>query len=180
VTFPLRREDVNFPAFISKEGTFGFKRKHDVHTGVDLYTVEGAPVYAVEPGIVVSVERFTGPPESPWWLTTYAVLVEGKSGVLVYGEVESLVSEGQDVEEGQHIARVIPVLPQGKERPDIPGHSRFMLHFEHYDAGTTRTVWWNLGDPQPKGLHDPLPLLAKAWNEQSIQILDKEIDAAKV
>lgn len=178
--FPLRRDDVNFPTLISKEGTFGFKRKHDVHTGVDLYTVEGASVYAVESGRVVSVEKFTGPPESSWWLTTYAVLVEGDSGVLVYGEVEPLVTEGQEVTEGQHIARVIPVLPEGKERPDIPGHSRFMLHFEQYEAGTLHTVWWHLGEPQPKGLRDPLPLLSRAWNEQSLRSLDKEDNAPKV
>lgn len=163
--FPLRRSDVSFPHMVSKEGTFGHKRKYDIHTGVDLYTVENAPVYAMERGKVVAVEKFTGPPESPWWLPTYAVLVEGESGVITYGEVLPLVSDEDLVSEGQEIARVTPVLLSGKERPDIPGHSRFMLHMELYVRGTTKTVWWRLEEDRPEELRDPMPILSRAWNE---------------
>ena len=169
--FPLRREDVKFPKMISKEGTFGAVRKHDIHTGVDLYTVENATVYAMEDGVVATVEQFTGPPESPWWLVTYVVMVEGPSGVIAYGEVSPQVQEGDRVVEGQEIARVIPVLPEGKERYDIPGHSRYMLHLELYVPDTRRPVWWLKGAEQPCELLDPMPLLSKAWNERAVSHL---------
>lgn len=166
LVFPLRREDVAFPKCISKEGSFGHVRKHDVHTGIDLYTRYRAPVFAMEAGVVVSVEQFTGPPESPWWLPTKALLIEGSTGSICYGEVDPRadVVVGLSVAAGEKIAEVVPVLPQGKERRDIPDHSRFMLHLELYEHGTTCSVWWSKGDPQPQNLRDPMPILAQAWN----------------
>lgn len=149
----------------SAQGMFGAVRKYDVHTGIDLYTVENATVYSMEAGIVVGVERFTGPPESPWWLPTQAVLVEGKSGVIVYGEMLPYVSLGDEVVEGQVIGHVMPVLPEDKVRPDIPGHSRFMLHLELYTAGTRNTVIWSLNTPQPDTLRDPTALVMRALVE---------------
>ena len=41
-------------------GAYLQKRKHDVHTGVDLYAEDGSTVYAVEDGEVVIVKWFTG------------------------------------------------------------------------------------------------------------------------
>jgi hypothetical protein len=76
-------------------GRFGAVRKHDVHTGVDLYCAVSTKVVAVEAGEVVVIEPFTGPDAaSPWWLSTEAVLVEGASGVVVYGEVHPEVRQG--------------------------------------------------------------------------------------
>jgi murein DD-endopeptidase MepM/ murein hydrolase activator NlpD len=169
ICFPLPYSWTNFPYFISKEGKFGAVRKHDVHTGIDLYTRENAPVLAMQDGVVVAVEQFTGPPESPWWLPTKAILVEGESGVLVYGEVTPKVSVGDRVTCSQEIANVSPVLKPGEERKDIIGHSRFMLHLELYVPGTRKTVWWKLNEPQPEGLQDPMPLLVRAWNERSLR-----------
>ena len=49
------------PAELPDEpGRFGTVRKHEVHTGVDLYTYPGMPVLAVEAGVVVAIEKFTG------------------------------------------------------------------------------------------------------------------------
>lgn len=45
----------------TSEGVFGAKRKFDMHTGIDLYCTEQTPVYAIEDGIVIGVENFTGP-----------------------------------------------------------------------------------------------------------------------
>lgn len=42
-------------------GAFGATRRHDVHTGIDLYADEGDAVVAVEDGVVVALEDFTGP-----------------------------------------------------------------------------------------------------------------------
>lgn len=169
ILFPLPYSWTNFPYFISSEGKFGAIRKHDIHTGVDLYTRENAPVNAMESGEVVAIEDFTGPPESPWWLPTQAILVEGESGVLVYGEVAPKVAVGDRVEVGQEIANVIPVLKPDAERPKILGHSRFMLHMELHVPGTRATSWWKRNEPQPESLRDPMPLLVRAWNERSVR-----------
>ena len=143
-------------------GAFGFPRKKGMsrHTGVDLYSTEGDPVLAVEDGVVVSVEAFTGPQDnSPWWLDTDAVLVEGKSGVICYGEVIPDVEVGQAVRRGQEIAQVSTVILEGRERPDIPGHSRSMLHIELCDRGTkAASRGWKQGRAE-LGLCDPTPYL---------------------
>lgn len=84
-------------------GHFASVRRHDVHTGVDLYAEEGTPARAVEDGVVISVENFTGPnadDPSPWWNDTQAVLIKGASGVVVYGEVTSQVKAGDTVRRG--------------------------------------------------------------------------------
>ena len=36
-------------------GSFGVKRKHDIHKGVDLYAPIGTDVYPVEPGTIVDM-----------------------------------------------------------------------------------------------------------------------------
>lgn len=170
------RYPLDTPHCTSAQGMFGAIRKHDIHTGIDIYTIENAPVYAMEDGVVVAVEDFTGPPETPWWLPTKAVLTEGPSGVIVYGEIEPLVNKGDEVAEGQLIGRIIPVLPEGKERPDIPGHSRFMLHLELYKKGTRKTTIWNLGEQKPEELIDPTEILMKSliyWSHEKSKGIQK-------
>lgn len=164
--FPLYEWNGIIPSG-SHPGAFAAVRKYDIHTGVDLYVPNPCLVYAVEPGLVVSIEEFTGPKAgSPWWLPTKAILIEGPSGVVCYGEVDPVgISTGDCVEAGQILAYVAPVLPEEKSRPDIPGHSRFMLHFELYDYGTKETVWWNLDEYQPENLIDPTWLLMEALYE---------------
>jgi hypothetical protein len=60
VLFPLE-SCTGIPAH-PHPGAFAARRRHDVHTGVDLYCSEGEPVLAVEDGDVVNVEPFTGSP----------------------------------------------------------------------------------------------------------------------
>ncbi len=140
-------------------GAFGAWRRHDRHTGVDLYALEGTSVVAVEDGTVVGVEMFTGPEAgSPWWRPTWAVLVEGVSGVVVYGEIVTPVQMQTSVKVGDPMGYVARVL-KGESRADIPGHMPSMLHIELYRPGTRATVMWQLGDPQPESLLDPTPLL---------------------
>jgi murein DD-endopeptidase MepM/ murein hydrolase activator NlpD len=141
-------------------GCFGAIRKHDIHTGVDLYTSENEPVYAIESGMVTKVDIFTGPKLGHfWWNETFAVMVEGKSGIINYGEIYPMVECKDKVEEGDLIGFVIAVLPQGKERPDIVGHSRSMLHIELYKHGTRDFVEWALNEPKPDCLLDPMLLV---------------------
>ena len=133
-------------------GQFGAVRKHDIHTGVDLYTYPGMPVLAVEDGVVVGIEIFTGPrAESPWWNETEALLVEGVSGVVCYGElaVQSGLEIGSKITQEQCLGCVKTVLKKDKGRP------RTMLHFELYQHGTKETVWWRRGERRPVNLLDP-------------------------
>lgn len=120
-------------------------------------------MFAVEDGEVISVEDFTGMRDSEIdikyrYLYTQVVLVEGKSGVIAYGEIVPAVEEGREVKEGNVIGHVTSVLPLDYEGPTP---SRSMLHFELYTPGTKEPVEWNLGEEKPEGLLDPTGLLRK-------------------
>lgn len=139
-------------------GRFGVQRKHDIHTGIDLYAEEGTKIYAIESGQVISVVPFTGiPAESPWWLDTDAVMVEGPYGVILYGELSTDLKAGDFVFEGDIIGSVKRVLKKDKGKPVA------MLHIECYTSGTKEPVWWNIGEIQPSNLLDPTPLVEKFY-----------------
>lgn len=157
-------------------GAWGFHRSKNHHTGVDLYCRDGDPVLAVEDGTVVKVDIFTGPARGhEWWEETYGLMVEGPSGVINYGElakphkpvwtengIESVeLKVGMKVKRGEQIGNVKRVLFEHKHRPDIPGHSTSMLHFELYRTGTRDFADWH--DPQKNpALLDPTPMLMAA------------------
>lgn len=160
--FPL--ENCNGIPLNHHPGAFGFHRKKNHHTGVDLYTNDGEPVYAVEDGIVVKVDVFTGPKLGhDWWEETYGVMVEGASGVVNYGEVTPQVYLNQKVSRGMCIGKVKRVLFPDRYRADIPGHSCSMLHFELYKHGSREFADWH--DPQKNpDLLDPTRYLLDAEN----------------
>jgi murein DD-endopeptidase MepM/ murein hydrolase activator NlpD len=138
-------------------GAFGAKRRFDIHTGVDLYACEGEPVLAVEDGIVTYIQRFTGEEAgSPWWLSTDAVLIEGASGVVLYGEVTPRVQPNMRVIAGDVIGQVKRVLRHDKGTPTS------MLHLELYAPGVKDGCWWRLDEPKPAELRDPTELLLGA------------------
>jgi len=147
-------------------GAFGVQRKYSKHCGVDLYVKDNVTVHAMEPGKIVAIEPFTGAQDnSPWWNNTECVLIRGHSGrTICYGEITTSnlnppLRVGQFVTRGQYIGNVIPVLKEGKERPDIPGHSRCMLHIELYKNKTNvpSDGWDKTKDIV--GLTDPTPFL---------------------
>jgi murein DD-endopeptidase MepM/ murein hydrolase activator NlpD len=149
-------------------GAFGKVRRHDIHTGVDLYCDPGTKVFAVEGGKVVAIENFTGPnadDPSPWWNDTKAILIKGESGVILYGEVTLVdthglgdsLREGDVVEAGSHIGYAAQVLKKDKGLPMC------MLHFELYKPGTDESVWWKPENPQPENLLDPTEKLKIAF-----------------
>lgn len=159
--WPLRTEDRVFP---DAPGQFGAVRRYDVHTGVDLYCAPGTEVIAMEPGRVVGVEPFTGAwvshDPSPWWNDTAAILVQGASGMVVYGEVSPekiQVRVWETVTAGQGLGWVdVPVLRRSKGRPTV------MLHLELYTSlaeNGEHLVWWRRGEPCPTRLRDPTFLL---------------------
>jgi len=152
--WPLRDAPCLWP---DEPGRFGVRRRFDTHTGVDLYAEPGTEVVAVEAGRVVLVENFTGPKaDSPWWHDTQAVLVEGESGVVCYGEMTPVVEFEADVARGEFLGHVKRVLRNDKGRPTS------MLHVELYVTGTRETAHWGLDAPQPEELLDPTPQLLDA------------------
>ena len=134
-------------------GSFGAVRKHDIHTGVDLYADEGTEVFAVEDGTIVKVGQFTGKDAgSPWWLDTDFMMIEGESGVVLYGEIEPAVSCGI-VNSGDLIGYVKRVLRNDKGLPTS------MLHLELYETNSRDEAVWELNKEKPKCLRDPTFLL---------------------
>jgi len=141
-------------------GDFAFRRSFYYHPGVDIYCNFGQEVVAIEAGTVVNIENFTGPnanPTSPWWLETWSILIESKSGVLGYCEIKPLphIKVGLKVKEGEWIATVVPVLKRDK------GNGTTMLHFEHYIPGTDHHVTWELDTIKPEELLNSRFLLEK-------------------
>lgn len=122
---------------IPKENRFGAVRKHDIHTGLDIFTIPFMTVVAYEDGVVTNVCDFTGDRVgSPWWNNTQAVCVEGESGVILYGEISphpSLTNWKEQaplkVKKGQILGTVLPVLKTDKGKPTS------MLHIELYEHG---------------------------------------------
>lgn len=146
---------------LSDYGAFGARRKYDIHTGVDLAVPVGTPVLAIEDGIVVGVEPFTGPLAGcPWWLPTDCVMVEGDSGVFIYGEIETECERWDFVEEGSVIGRVMRVLRNDKGKP------LSMLHLELYETGYREIgSVWKTDAPRPPMLLDPTPILTRIESE---------------
>ena len=145
-------------------GSFGYKRSYYYHPGVDLYTRDSEPVFACEDGEVLHIGQFTGPPDHQHWEETYGVVIKGIH-IINYGEIykPNTIMVGSYVKRGEIIGHVKRVIPEGKERPDILGHSTSMLHFELYDAWTGEFADWK--DEKPGNLLDPTELLLKMYTK---------------
>lgn len=138
-------------------GYFGTVRLHDIHTGIDRYCDDGDEVFAIEDGVIVAIEQYTGEwAGSPWWNNTSAIMIEGESGVICYGEITPLtfLQVGDKIIKSNLIGHVAQVLKvdKGKNPPS-------MLHLELYTHGTSQSVWWRLGEDQPLNLLNPIKLI---------------------
>lgn len=152
--FPLSKYNYTLPTDDCL-GAFGVKRKYDIHTGVDLYCDHGDNVYAMESGVVIDIEDFTGEKAgSPWWNDTKAVAIKSKSGIILYGEIEPTVEKGQHVDEGHCIGTVLTVLKKDKGRTPTS-----MLHMEWHNDLFSGSVWWQHDTPKPDSLLDVTELL---------------------
>ena len=137
-------------------GSFGFKRQFHTHEGIDLYVPDGHPVHAVEDGQVVAIAPFTGEHAgSPWWNNTWAIMVEGLTGVVCYGEIEVLpeIKIDDQITAGSVLGHVKTVLTKYKGRPMA------MLHLELYDHGTREPLEWGPNEDKPETLRDPTSFL---------------------
>jgi murein DD-endopeptidase MepM/ murein hydrolase activator NlpD len=161
--FPLKNYKYTIPTE-NEPGGFGFIRKHDIHTGIDLYCSEYDLVYSISDGIVLDVVKFTGFEESPWWNDTYAIIIHHKEiGTVVYGELESLVKKGDEVKEGDIIGKILTVLKKDKGKNPVN-----MLHIELYDKKIIDPVIWDIGEKKPKSLKSPKNLLSLLYENKSI------------
>ena len=135
-------------------GAFGISRKHDIHTGVDIYVPKNTPVLAIEPGVVIKVEAFTGAlVNMPWWENTYAIYVKGSSGVILYGELLPNVVVGDEIKAGDKLGIILNVLKKDKGRP------MSMLHLElHKSTSNTWYMWTDIKEKPPL-LLNPTPYL---------------------
>lgn len=152
-------------------GAFGVVRKNHVHEGVDLYAPEGTVVRAVEAGTVVAVMPFTGEHAGlPWWENTWVVMVEGRSGVVCYGEIVpcsdlrgpydvlpylefKCAYFRTSVKAGDPIGSIKRVLKTDKGRPTS------MLHLELHVTGSRSCPEWYQESGKPGVLQDPTPYL---------------------
>jgi hypothetical protein len=136
-------------------GTFGAVRKHDIHTGIDLYCNPDSHVFAIEAGTVMRKGPFTGPNANlPWWNDTDYLTIKGKSGYILYGEIISDINIGELVKEGQHIGNVKTVLKENRGLPMT------MLHLELYTMDIEPIIW-DIGKERPDYLLDPMPIITK-------------------
>ena len=141
-------------------GDFAFKRSFYYHPGIDLYCEKDQTIQAIEDGIIVKIDQFTGTdadPPSPWWLDTWSVLIECESGVIGYCELipHPYWRAGMKIHKGQEFAIITPVLKKDK------GNGTTMLHLEHYVHGTREHVTWAHNTPQPAQLLNPRKILNK-------------------
>ncbi len=151
------------PLFPHK-GAFAVPRKFHVHEGVDLYVPEGTAVCAVEAGTVVDIQPFTGlHADTPWWEETWAVLVQGGTGVVVYGEIVPRLGLelNMHVPAGELLGRVKRVLKVDKGRPVS------MLHLELHTHGTRVCPAWERHAEPPSTLRDPTPYLSDSVSHRT-------------
>lgn len=155
--YPLLDKIPSIPP-INHVGDFAYRRSFYYHPGIDLYCAEGQEVIAMEDGVVVHFDNFTGPtstPPSPWWNETFAVMVEGASGVIGYCEllIADSLDIGDHIKAGDSIGHITPVLKKDK------GNGTTMLHLEYYTHGTRDHATWVLDTPKPEELLNPRTLL---------------------
>jgi phosphopantothenoylcysteine decarboxylase len=172
--FPLRYHNYSGVPVGNHLGAFLSKRKHAPHTGVDLYTVNGQSVFAMNDGVVVSIEDFTGRFDgSTWWEDTKCILIKHWFGVVCYGEITPRsLKVGDVIYKGDCIGEVKRVLKEGKERPDIKGHSLSMLHIELYNENQKKASTTYTQDKDI--LRDPTPWLKDALGYNGIELKGNE------
>jgi len=151
---PLPGHIWSLPLGKYSDGGFGSRRKHSIHTGIDLFCEHNQPLASVEEGIVVAIKDFSKN-KTPWLNRTRVILIEGCTGVVVYCNVEERpgLQVGDLVEAGEIIGKVIRINKKKKKQ------DKCMLHLELYEQETKRRVVWSYNYPKPIQLLDPTDYL---------------------
>lgn len=151
-------------------GWFGAPRRGTdrIHAACDLIARRGTPIYAVEKGTIINIDKF--------YLGTDEITIKHPNFVVRYGEIErgklpTDIAEGKEVQPGQLIAWV------GRLN---------MLHFEMYqgeESGYLTQTWnkknYKYVNPanyqRRSDLMDPTPFLDrwKLWTNFSNWIEEK-------
>jgi murein DD-endopeptidase MepM/ murein hydrolase activator NlpD len=171
--FPINFTKVRGIPINAHPGAFGAIRRHDIHTGIDLYASERDWVFAIENGEVIANELFTGDETTPWWNKTNCLIIKSETRYFLYGEIESNLKVGDKVVSGEKIGEIIPVLPIDKIRTDIPEHSNCMLHLEMFDESYKLEdgyPFWSEFTNRPKYLLDPTPVLINILKKKYQQV----------
>jgi hypothetical protein len=110
----------------------------------------------------------------PWWNETQAIIITGKSGAILYGEIKVTdgIDEGDIIEEGFLIGTVLTVLKKDKGRP------MSMLHIELHKPELAGLFCWE--SQKPESLLDPTSLLIKSANLKVIKTSHKPFKSGSV
>ena len=118
--------------------------------------------FVFQDGAVIGVTPLRGSTtREDYWRDMEAVLVEGKSGLVVYSEFAPLktLKPAQMVKAGEQVGAL---YHKGYSfRPTAKDHhgTHAFMHLELHTAGTRLPTPWVVGKPQPKTLIDPTPNL---------------------
>lgn len=125
-----------------ESGSFWENRGDRHHAGVDLYAPASTPVLAIQAGRVLQTYVHTSPGICPYWNTTYAIVLQLPSGLILrYAELgEVMVSIDQVVTCAEIIGKIGQVLLPNRVLPTDPPyiqllkdtHHSAMLHLEAY------------------------------------------------
>ena len=165
----MNKPIINIISKTPYQGTFGAQRRCDIHTGFDNYCNVNEPVFAIEKGKVINIPYFTGEKaDSKWWNETKAILIEGHSGIILYGELDPLVKIDDFIEEGQLIGKVLTVLKEDKGLPMT------MLHIELYKHGYRGDgEWWYTGQDKPKYLENIEDILFNIYGMKYLKYINE-------
>ena len=140
---PLRGFDTRRPADPSLPQT----RRH---VGVDLTAAEGDTVVAMEDGRIVNFYPFLARAASVGGEKTYAILIQHKNYVALYGEVRANSLTAHNIKVGDPVAAGQPI-------GTVSGTAQ--LHTETYASGVTQNLRWPVGSPPPPEMRNPTQLL---------------------
>jgi hypothetical protein len=128
------------------DGGFGSKMKLGLSTGVRLGCQQGALISPVEPGVITRViTRGRRPPRGRRAKARgdkyrNLVMIEGRSGTVVYGNVQTVLQPGEWV------------TPEDTILGEVTSPC---LWIELYAPGVTEQCWWGFRRPKPEKLFDP-------------------------
>src|SRR5262249_3471912 len=132
--WPKLAKDETMAPLPPHPGAFGDVRARHVHEGIDLYAPPDTPVYAMEEGLVVGVTPLAGAEtRGGYWHDMEAILVQSRSGLMVYCELAPLKSlkPTMHVKQGDQLGNIYPrgYNYKNKNRSDDEDTHRF-FHLE--------------------------------------------------